>query len=98
MKVGDEVGIKWIASSCNVGTRSQCIIDADTRLTDTTFASQQKCEFCRQGYEPLCKQAQCSGYSVDGSFQQYAVSYTSQLSPIPKGLSLADAAPILCAG
>lgn len=74
LKVGDNVGIKWIAHSCN------------------------KCGFCRQGFEPLCKSAQCSGYTVDGSFQQYAVSYTSQLSPIPDGLSLEDAAPILCAG
>jgi propanol-preferring alcohol dehydrogenase len=74
LKVGDRVGIKWIAHSCN------------------------KCVFCRQGYEPLCKSAQCSGFSVDGSFQQYAVSFTSQLSKIPDGLSLADAAPILCAG
>jgi propanol-preferring alcohol dehydrogenase len=74
LKVGDKVGIKWIAHSCN------------------------KCSFCRQGYEPLCKSAQCSGFTVDGSFQQYAVSYTSQLSKIPDGLSLADAAPILCAG
>lgn len=74
LKVGDKVGIKWIAHSCN------------------------RCVFCRQGYEPLCKQAQCSGYSVDGSFQQYAVSYTSQLSLIPDGLALDDAAPILCAG
>jgi len=74
LKVGDNVGIKWIAHSCN------------------------KCEFCRQGYEPLCKQAQCSGYTVDGSFQQFAVSYTSQLTKIPDGLPLDDAAPILCAG
>lgn len=66
-----DVGIKWIADSCN------------------------RCEFCRQGYEPLCKKAQCSGFSVDGSFQQFAVSYTSQLSLIPDGLSLQDAAPIL---
>jgi len=74
LKVGDKVGIKWIAHSCN------------------------RCSFCRQGFEPLCKQAQCSGFSVDGSFQQYAVSYTSQLSLIPQALSLDDAAPILCAG
>lgn len=74
LKIGQNVGIKWIAHSCN------------------------KCEFCRQGYEPLCKSAQCSGYTVDGSFQQYAVSYTSQLTPIPDGLPLDDAAPILCAG
>lgn len=46
----------------------------------------------------MCKSAQCSGYTVDGSFQQYAVSYTSQLTPIPDGLPLDDAAPILCAG
>lgn len=56
------------------------------------------CELCRQGFEPLCQSAQMSGYTVDGSFQQYAVSYTSQLSPIPASLSLRDAAPILCAG
>lgn len=74
LKVGDQVGIKWIAHSCN------------------------RCDFCRQGYEPLCKSAECSGYSVDGSFQQFAVSYTSQLSPIPDALPLDDAAPILCAG
>lgn len=74
LKIGQNVGIKWIASSCN------------------------KCVFCRQGYEPLCKSAQCSGYSVDGSFQQYAVSFTSQLTPIPDDISLDDAAPILCAG
>lgn len=74
LKIGDRVGIKWIAHSCN------------------------KCEFCRQGFEPLCSHALCSGFSTDGSFQQYAVSFTSQLSKIPDGLSLADAAPILCAG
>jgi len=57
-----------------------------------------QCSFCRQGYEPLCKSAECSGFSVDGSFQQYAVSFTSQLTPIPDDLSFQDAAPILCAG
>ncbi|KAG8854179.1 alcohol dehydrogenase [Tulasnella sp. 330] len=57
-----------------------------------------KCSFCRQGFEPLCKSGLCSGFDVDGSFQQYAVSFTSQLTPIPDNLPLEDAAPILCAG
>lgn len=35
---------------------------------------------------------------VDGSFQQYAVSFTNHLSKIPDGMKLDDAAPILCAG
>jgi len=56
------------------------------------------CEDCQKGQEPLCGAAKCSGFSVDGSFQQYAVSYTRALTKIPEGLSLQDAAPILCAG
>ncbi|GAA6024387.1 hypothetical protein JCM10207_003307 [Rhodosporidiobolus poonsookiae] len=74
LKVGDAVGIKWLADSC---------LD---------------CENCRGGQEATCALAENSGYSKDGSFQQYAVSYTRHLTPIPDGLDLAVAAPILCAG
>lgn len=35
---------------------------------------------------------------MDGSFQQYAISYANHLTPIPKELPLDQAAPILCAG
>lgn len=74
VKVGDRVGIKWIATSC------------------------LNCSFCRTGAEPNCPHAQCSGFSVDGSFQKYAVSYANHLSIIPDALPLDQAAPILCAG
>ena len=40
------------------------------------------------GYEPLCPHVKLSGYTVDGSFQQYAVSYTRMLTKIPDGLPL----------
>lgn len=73
-KIGDLVGIKWLADSC---------LD---------------CEACREGQEATCAQAKTSGYSNDGSFQQYAVSFTRHLTPIPAGLDLAQAAPLLCAG
>ncbi|KAL8291623.1 hypothetical protein RQP46_001881 [Phenoliferia psychrophenolica] len=74
LKVGDAVGIKWLADSC---------LD---------------CEVCREGQEATCQKAETSGYSKDGSFQQYAVSFTRHLTPIPDGLDLAQAAPVLCAG
>ncbi|KAI5474696.1 alcohol dehydrogenase [Pseudohyphozyma bogoriensis] len=74
LKIGDKVGIKWLATSC------------------------LNCEVCREGQEATCAHAQTSGYSVDGSFQQYAVSYVNHLTPIPDGLDLIQAAPILCAG
>jgi D-arabinose 1-dehydrogenase-like Zn-dependent alcohol dehydrogenase len=38
------------------------------------------------------------GFTHDGTFQQYAVSYTNHLTRIPDGLGLDEAAPVLCAG
>lgn len=57
-----------------------------------------QCDFCRRGHEPNCPQAQCSGYTVDGTFQQYAIASAKHLSHIPEGLDLESASPLLCAG
>ena len=56
------------------------------------------CVYCRQSHEPLCPEAQLSGYTVDGSFQQYAVARAAHVARIPKDLSLEAVAPVLCAG
>ncbi|GAA5946511.1 hypothetical protein JCM3775_007556 [Rhodotorula graminis] len=56
------------------------------------------CEACLGGQEATCSNAKLSGYTVDGSFQQYAVSYLKHLTPIPDGVDMEVAAPILCAG
>ncbi|QEU62560.1 Adh3 [Kluyveromyces lactis] len=56
------------------------------------------CELCEQGYESNCLQADLSGYTHDGSFQQYATADAVQAAQIPKGTDLAEVAPILCAG
>lgn len=74
LKIGDAVGIKWLADSC------------------------LSCEQCNKGLESTCSKALCSGFSVDGTFQQYAVSFARHVTPIPDGLALDLAAPILCAG
>jgi propanol-preferring alcohol dehydrogenase len=50
------------------------------------------------GWETLCLEQKNSGYSVNGSFAQYALGQADYLGRIPKGLSFVDAAPILCAG
>jgi propanol-preferring alcohol dehydrogenase len=50
------------------------------------------------GWETLCLEQKNSGYSVNGSFAQYAVGQADYLGRIPKDLSFVDAAPILCAG
>jgi propanol-preferring alcohol dehydrogenase len=56
------------------------------------------CEFCLAGWETLCLEQKNSGYSVNGSFAQYAVAQADYLGRIPTNLSFVDAAPILCAG
>jgi propanol-preferring alcohol dehydrogenase len=56
------------------------------------------CKFCLSGWETLCLEQKNSGYSVDGSFAQYALAQADYLGRIPDNLSFVDAAPILCAG
>ncbi|KAJ7511646.1 chaperonin 10-like protein [Mycena galericulata] len=74
VKIGDRVGIKWLADSC------------------------LNCEQCRKGREQNCLDAKLSGYTVDGTFQQYVVSYVNHVTPIPEGFDSNAAASILCAG
>ena len=56
------------------------------------------CDYCLSGWETLCVEQKNSGYSVDGSFAQYALAQADYLGRLPKNLSFVDAAPILCAG
>lgn len=56
------------------------------------------CEFCLSGWETLCCAQQNSGYSVNGSFAEYALAQADYLARIPDQLSFVDAGPILCAG
>jgi len=56
------------------------------------------CEYCMRSFESSCPHALLSGYTVDGSFQQYAIGKAAHVARIPKSVNLAEAASILCAG
>lgn len=56
------------------------------------------CEFCQKTHESNCPKADLSGYTHDGSFEQYATADAVQAAKIPAGTDLAEVAPILCAG
>src|SRR5579862_23233 len=56
------------------------------------------CDFCFSGWETLCQHQENSGYSVNGSFAEYALGQADYLGRIPESLPFVDAAPILCAG
>lgn len=61
-------------------------------------ASCLTCEFCLTGNESNCAGAVLSGYTHDGSFQQYATANAIHAAKIDKRADLAAVAPILCAG
>jgi len=56
------------------------------------------CAACYEGADGVCFNQKVSGYYHPGTFQQYAIGPANYVTPIPEGLSSADAAPILCAG
>jgi alcohol dehydrogenase, propanol-preferring len=56
------------------------------------------CDHCVSGWETLCEEQQNTGYSIDGSFAEYAVADATYLVPVPEGVSPHDAAPLTCAG
>ena len=57
-----------------------------------------ECRYCIDGWETLCEKQQNSGYSVNGTFAEYAVVPAAFACPVPDSISSQDAAPLTCAG
>jgi propanol-preferring alcohol dehydrogenase len=76
---------------------------SDTRLGDRVAIAWLgyacgTCRHCIGGWETLCEQQRNSGYSVNGSFAEYAVLPSAFATPVPDAVSSRDAAPLTCAG
>jgi len=56
------------------------------------------CPHCRTGWETLCASQQNTGYSVNGSFAEYALADPNYVGRLPDNLDWGPAAPVLCAG
>src|ERR1700710_1832105 len=57
-----------------------------------------QCRHCIGGWETLCEKQQNSGYSVNGTFAEYAVVPAPFATIVPNGVPSRDAAPLTCAG
>ena len=57
-----------------------------------------ECRYCISGRETLCRQQENSGYSVNGTFAEYAVAPAAFATPVPETVSSRDGAPLTCAG
>lgn len=56
------------------------------------------CDYCVSGRETLCLEQRNSGYSIDGSFAEYAIAHADFVVPVPAGITPLEAAPLTCAG
>jgi alcohol dehydrogenase, propanol-preferring len=56
------------------------------------------CEYCVSGRETLCQQQLNAGYSVNGSYGEYAKGFASYVGLVPNGVDPFAAAPLTCAG
>ena len=78
--------------------RKQVTMDTFTNISQWLNGSCLACDFCQTGDEPLCGKALLSGYTVDGTFQQYCIAKAAHVARIPKEVPLDAVAPVLCAG
>ena len=56
------------------------------------------CEYCMTGWETLCESQRNSGYSVNGTFADYAIGSAAYVGRLPERPDFNALAPILCAG
>jgi propanol-preferring alcohol dehydrogenase len=56
------------------------------------------CEHCLGGWETLCERQKNTGYSVNGSFAQYALANSDYAGHLPSNVDFVEVAPVLCAG
>ncbi len=57
-----------------------------------------RCEYCLSGWETLCAAQRASGYTVNGTFAEYALGTAAYVARLPGTVEPAEIAPILCAG
>ncbi|WP_432837546.1 zinc-dependent alcohol dehydrogenase [Dactylosporangium sp. CA-092794] len=57
-----------------------------------------RCRYCLTGWETLCEHQLNSGYSVNGSYAQYAAAFARGVVEVPDAVPTLDAAPLTCAG
>jgi len=56
------------------------------------------CDYCIDGWETLCQKQVNTGYSVNGSYAEYAVADAAYVAQVPDTIDPLDAAVLTCAG
>jgi alcohol dehydrogenase, propanol-preferring len=88
-------GVGYVAAA---GREVKHVKEGDLVGTPWLYSACGQCEHCLAGWETLCEGQQNGGYSVNGSFAEYAIADPDYVAHIPGGMDRIAIAPILCAG
>ena len=94
IEIGDHAGVKWINGSCLACDFCQ----QSGMLSSEQSVHFKQCKLTITADEPLCAKALLSGYTVDGTFQQYCIAKAAHVARLHKDIALDAVAPVLCAG
>jgi alcohol dehydrogenase, propanol-preferring len=81
-----------------VGSGVTMVKEGDRVGVPWLYSACGHCEYCLQGWETVCAQAQFGGYSKNGGFAEYLLADPNYVAHVPAGLAPAEAAPLICAG
>jgi propanol-preferring alcohol dehydrogenase len=91
-------GHEGVGSVVSVGRSVRRVKEGDRVGIPWLHAACGYCANCRTGWETLCPSQKNSGYSVNGSFAEYALADPNYVGRLPDKLDWGPAAPVLCAG
>ena len=81
-----------------VGSGVTIVKEGDRVGVPWLYSACGHCEYCLQGWETVCAQAQFGGYTKNGGFAEYLLADPDYVAHVPASLAAAEAAPLICAG
>jgi propanol-preferring alcohol dehydrogenase len=91
-------GHEGVGHVAAVGSGVKHVREGDRVGVPWLYTACSQCRHCLAGWETLCEEQKNTGYSVNGSFAEYAVADPDYVGHLPSKVDFIEIAPILCAG
>jgi propanol-preferring alcohol dehydrogenase len=82
----------------DTGNRVRNVRKGDRVGIQPLFSSCLRCEFCKDGREHLCDEAEITGETVQGGYAEYIRASEGFVTAIPDSIDSEHAAPLFCPG
>ncbi len=91
-------GHEGVGHVAAIGAGVKLVKEGDRVGVPWLYTACGHCRHCLGGWETLCTEQQNTGYSVNGSFAEYALADPNYVGHLPRNVPFTEIAPVLCAG